>query len=411
MLRKVLPIVVSLLVVTGMLAACSTAAPSPTAAPAPTKAPATAAAPAPTTAPATSAPAQKITLSIATAGDTNMEELQRNKFGPEFVKQNPNVTINVVGTGPGDAGSQAIYTKLKAEKDAGAATWDLDVVIVHQSIMGQMIKDGLALKYVPETSLAGSLTEMAKNALGTNVDGYVIPMFNSQVAIAYNPDKVPNPPKNLDELVAWIKAHPNRFGYNGVKGGMSGVGFVAGYLYWKTGKYQQLARGPYDKALEADWVNIFKEMKALPCTITNGNNGTLDMLNRGEIDMGPVWVDMFVLWKNEGRMDPKLRLVLPEPGLPGQPMYVVIPTKSAHIAEAKKYAEFICSPEQQAKVIVGQQGWYPGIDPTKVLPNVSEEAKAKLFGDIPAETLHKFGLSFPIAQYMSDFQAAYEEAK
>ncbi|HOQ99488.1 MAG TPA: extracellular solute-binding protein [Anaerolineae bacterium] len=382
MLRKVLPVVICALLIATMLPGC------------------------------TAGGGQKqITLSIATAGDTNMEELQRNKFGPEFVKANPNVTINVVGTGPGDAGSQAVYTKLKAQKDAGTATWDLDVLIIHQSIMGQMINDGLALKYVPETSLAGSLTPAAKNALGTDVDGYVIPMFSSQVAIAYNPDKVPNPPKSYAELVDWIKANPNRFGYNGVKGGMSGVAFTGGYLYWKTGKYEQLTKGPYDQALEADWVNIFSEMKALPCTITNGNNGTLDMLNRGEIDMGPVWVDMFVLWKNEGRMDPKMRMLLPDPGIPGQPMYVVIPAKSAHIAEAKKYAEFICSPEQQAKVIVEQQGWYPGIDPTKVLPNVSEEGKAKLFGDIPPEVLNKNGLSFPLAKYMSDFQAAYEEAK
>lgn len=360
-------------------------------------------------APTTSKP---VTLSIVTAGDTNMEELQRNVFGPEFVKTNPNVTINVVGTGPGDAGSAAIYTKLKAQQDAGTKTWDIDIAIVHQSIMAQMIKDGLLLKYVPDTAAAKLLTAGdAKNALGTDVDGYVIPMFHSQTAIAYNPDKVPNPPNNYEELVTWIKANPNRFGYNGVKGGMSGVAFTGGYLYWKTGKYDQLTKGPYDQAIEADWVAIFKELKGLPAVITTGNNDTLDRLNRGEIDMGPVWVDMFVLWKNEGRMAPNMKMKLIDPGMPGQPMYVVIPAKAANQAVAKKFAEFITSPEQQAKVIVEKQGWYPGIDPTKVLPNVSEAGKQKLFGDIPAETLNMNGLSFPLAKYMSDFQAAYEEAK
>ena len=355
---------------------------------------------------------QQVTLSIVTAGDTNMEELQRNVFGPEFVKTNPNVTINVVGTGPGDAGSAAIHTKLKAQQDAGTKTWDIDVAIVHQSIMAQMIKDGLLLKYVPDTGAASLLTAGdAKNALGTDVDGYVIPMFHSQTAIAYNSAKVPNPPATYDELVSWIQANPNRFGYNGVKGGMSGVAFTGGYLYWKTGKYDQLTKGPYDKAIETDWVSMFKELKSLPATITTGNNDTLDRLNRGEIDMGPVWVDMLVLWKNEGRMDPNVKMKLIEPGMPGQPMYVVIPAKSANAAAAKKFAEFITSPEQQAKVIVEKQGWYPGIDPTKVLPNVSEDGKQKLFGDISAETLNKAGLSFPLADYMKDFQAAYEEAK
>ncbi len=381
MLRKVFPLALSLLVVVMLLPGCSSGS-------------------------------KQVTLSIATAGDTNMEELQRNTFGPEFVKKNANVTINVVGTGPGDAGSAAIHTKLKAQKDAGTKTWDIDVAIVHQSIMAQMIKDGLLLKYVPDTAAAKLLTAGdAKNALGTDVDGYVIPMFHSQTAIAYNPSKVPTPPNSYADVVEWIKKNPNRFGYNGVKGGMSGVAFTGGYLYWKTGKYEQLAKGPYDKAIEADWNVLFKDLKALPAVITTGNNDTLDRLNRGEIDMGPVWVDMFVLWQSDGRMDPKMRMKLIEPGMPGQPMYVVITAKSANIEVAKKFAEFITSPEQQAQVIVEKMGWYPGIDPTKVLPNVSDAGKKKLFGDISAETLNKFGLTFPLASYMSDFQTAYEAAK
>ena len=381
MFRKVLPIVIGLLVIACMLPACGSSN-------------------------------KAATLSIVTAGDTNMEELQRNTFGPEFVKTHPKVTINVVGTGPGDAGSQAVYTKLKAQKDAGTKTWDIDVAIIHQSIMGQMIADGLLLKYVPDTNVAKYvISGDSTNALGTDVTGYVIPMFHSQTAIAYNPAKVPNPPKSYAELVEWIKANPNRFGYNGVKGGMSGVAFTAGYLYWKTGKYDLLAKGPYDKANETGWVDIFKEMKTLPAVITQGNAGTLDMLNRGEIDMGPVWVDMFLLWKSDGRMDPKMRMILIEPGMPGQPMYVVITAKSANAAVAKQYAEFICSPKQQADVIVGKMGWYPGIDATQVLPNASEASKASLFGDISAETLNKFGLTFPLSKYMTDMNTAYEEAK
>ena len=68
----------------------------------------------------------------------------------------------------------------------------------------------------------------AKNALGADVDGYVMPMFNSQTAIAYNPALVPSPPKSYAELADWAKAHPKQFGYNGIKGGASGVSFVMG---------------------------------------------------------------------------------------------------------------------------------------------------------------------------------------
>ena len=54
---------------------------------------------------------------------------------------------------------------------------------------------------------------------------------NRVVALAYNPDMVKNPPNTFEELVAWIKANPRKFGYNGVKGGMSGTGFVTGWVY------------------------------------------------------------------------------------------------------------------------------------------------------------------------------------
>ena len=47
-------------------------------------------------------------------------------------------------------------------------------------------------------------------------------------AIAYNPAVVPNPPKTYEELAKWVAENPGQFGYNGIKGGMSGVGFVMG---------------------------------------------------------------------------------------------------------------------------------------------------------------------------------------
>ncbi|MCP6768749.1 extracellular solute-binding protein, partial [Klebsiella pneumoniae] len=86
--------------------------------------------------------------------------------------------------------------------------------------------------------------------------------------------------------------------------------------------------------------------------MTPGNAGTLDMLNRGEIAMGPVWVDMFYTWAADGKMNPKIKLSLPAPGLPGQPMYYVIPAKAANVAIAKKFIDFAESPEVQADGIV-----------------------------------------------------------
>ncbi len=360
--------------------------------------------------PAAAPVAAQTTLNVVTAGDTNMHDLQRNVFGPEFEKRNPGVKINAVGSGPGEAGSRVIVNKIKSQKDAGVAKWDVDVAIVHQIVMPDLIQQELVARFAPEIATYKLMTAAdGRNALGFNVDGYVMPMFHSQVVLAYNPEMVKAPPSSFDELVAWIKANPKKFGYNGVKGGMSGVAFTTAWVYWKAGQYDKYVKGPYDKADQARWAAAIKELKSLPVTLTTGNNDTLDRLNRGEIAMGPVWVDMLIDLKNQGRMDPKIRMKLISPGFPGQPMYLVVTKNAANYELAKKYVEFITSPEVQAKVIVERNGWYPGIDGQHVLPHVSDKAKALLFQDVPPDTLSKHGLSFPLNPYFKDLMTTYEE--
>ncbi len=125
--------------------------------------------------------------------------------------------------------------------------------------------------------------------------------------------------------------------------------------------------------------------------------------------MGPVWVDMLINMKNEGRMDPKIRMKLIGPGFPGQPMSLVVPKNAANPEAARKFVEFITSPEQQARVIVERNGWLPGIDAKHVMAVVSPKAKEMLFGDVPPDVLEKYGLMFPQQQYFKDLLTAYEE--
>ncbi|ALS23337.1 extracellular solute-binding protein [Paenibacillus naphthalenovorans] len=401
-MRKIRSLSVVCLLTAAMLSGCGQTAPA-----ASTTTSGTETKPADTPKQAENKPLQ---VSLAVAGDTVMTDLMEKAVAPDFKKKYEGAEVAVVGTGPGDAGSQKIVEKLKAQKDAGKKEWDIDVAIVHQNLMKQMIDNDLLDKWVPQSANKQYVTSSdSKNSLGTNVEGYVIPMFHSQVAIAYNPDKVKQPPASFEELAAWIQANPKRFGYNGIKNGMSGVAFTTAYVYWKTGDYKTLSEGPYNAELEKKWPDIMKELKSLPATITNGNNGTLDMLNRGEIDMGPVWVDMFYTWIDEGRLNPNLRLKVIEPGLPGQPMYVVITKNAKNKEAALAFADFLTSPEIQAKYIVDKNSWYPGIDANAVMANVSEQGKQKLFKDVTAEDLSKRGQSFPISQFFTNLQSAYEK--
>jgi putative spermidine/putrescine transport system substrate-binding protein len=358
------------------------------------------------------APAQaQTTLNVVTAGDQNMVDYVNNFLGPRFEKQNPGVRVRAVGTGPGDAGSQKIYEKLSAQQKAGVGAWDTDVAVVHQRGAATMVKENLLAPYRSEVA-AGKLVsrDSAKNALGQNVDGYVIPMFHSQIAFAYNPAVVKSPPKSYAELAEWVKKNPKQFGYNGVKGGMSGVGFVMGWVSANSGMAEQLEKGPYDPSKKAV---IDKSLASLRefnqhVVLTPGNAGTLDMLNRGEIAMGPVWVDMFYTWVADGKMPPNVKLELPRPGLPGQPMYYVVPARAANAALAKKFIDFAASPEIQAEGIVKQFNWYPGIDAQYVKAKMDEKSWNKLFTDISPEALASYGRPFPLSEYFTDILEGYE---
>ncbi|MBS7541685.1 extracellular solute-binding protein [Ancylobacter oerskovii] len=358
------------------------------------------------------APAGAAELTVITAGDQNMVDYVNQYLAPLFEKQYPGNTVRVVGTGPGDAGSQKIVERFEAQKQAGSNTWDTDVAVVHEKFVGPMIK-GAYLEAYRDRIDTGKLVSRANAdmALGTKVTGYVMPMFNSQTAIAYNPALVPNPPKSYAELAEWAQAHPKQFGYNGIKGGASGVSFVMGWIYaFGGGDAGKLMNGPFEETETKKWDAAFASLRDFTrnATLTPGNAGTLDLLSRGEIAMGPVWVDMFYSWQANGQLPPDFKLVLPAPGMPGQPMHYVIPAKSANKELAEKFVALATSPKVQAEGIVKRFNWYPGIDAQYVQPELDKATWDKLFIDITPEDLAKNGKPFPIAPYNSAILEAFE---
>src|SRR5205823_8010139 len=136
----------------------------------------------------------RVTLNLVTAGDQNMVDYVKDYLGPMFEKEHPGVTVRAVSTGPGDAGSQKIYEKLEAEK--ANPSWDIDVAVIHQKAAGEMVPKGLLARYAAELPTGKLVTSpAAKLALGSNVDGFVMPMFKSQTVIAYNTTMVKEPPE------------------------------------------------------------------------------------------------------------------------------------------------------------------------------------------------------------------------
>lgn len=78
-------------------------------------------------------------LNVATAGDQNMVDYVKTWLGPKFEAAHPGVKVRVIGTGPGDAGSNKISEKLTAQQESGAQQWDIDVAVVHQKAGGEQV--------------------------------------------------------------------------------------------------------------------------------------------------------------------------------------------------------------------------------------------------------------------------------
>ena len=111
----------------------------------------------------------QITLTGISGGSQNMVDYVTDYLGPLFEKQNPGVKVSVVGTGPDDAGSQKMLASLLAQKNAGVAVWDTDVIIPNQQKTGEMVREGLLMKYrdsIPTGKYA--VSQSAKQALGAN---------------------------------------------------------------------------------------------------------------------------------------------------------------------------------------------------------------------------------------------------
>ena len=181
-------------------------------------------------------------------------------------------------------------------------------------------------------------------------------------------------------------------------------------MYAYGGNADSVQQGPYDAKMQAGWKKAFSELKAFnqQVVFTPGNAGTLDMLNRGEIAMGPVWVDMFQTWKAEGRLPPGMKLKILSPGMPGQPYYYAIPAKAKNAELAKKFITLATSPEVQAEGIVKRFNWYPGIDANVVKPALDPKVWNSLFVDVTPADLARNGKPFPLAPYFKDLREQYE---
>src|SRR5699024_9133578 len=122
-------------------------------------------------------------------------------------------------------------------------------------------------------------------------------------------------PTTMDELVEWIKAHPGRFAYNTPGTGGAGDSFVRTAIYNFIDDPSALMSD--DQKWEEQWDEGFAFLKDLhpymyksgdTVVYPNKNQGTLDLLTQGEIDMCPNWADMVLSQRKAGTVPENIKI-------------------------------------------------------------------------------------------------------
>lgn len=301
-------------------------------------------------------------VTVFISADTNVQDLWQKGLIPAFEKANPGYTVKVDFDLHGQHDQQTV-AKLTA---ATVQNRDPGFDVADSGFVAQLSASGLLasttqkqlpnLKTVPD----GIMATAKKDA---------IPYRASSVLLAYNTTEVKDPPKTLDDLLAWIKANPGKFTYNSSGTGGSGDAFVTTVLD-KTVPEADRAKmvTDYVPDLESDWDAGFETLRSLNPDIyqngvyPNGNNGTLELLSSGQIWMTAVWSDQFVSGVKSGQIPETIATTqISDPSFTGGASFLGIPKASKHIKAAQTLVDWVLSPEAQ-EIISNQVSGYPVID-------------------------------------------------
>lgn len=305
-----------------------------------------------------SAPSKVPTVTIWSNGGQEVRDglqAMADKFNanPKYNKK-AHIQIQFVVSGTNE---QSLPDRLAAAYKAGKKDTDFDIIATDDSaiagILAQTSKD--FFQPIDTSKIPNYKNVMFKQNLIGNT---FIPYRGTAVYLAYNSDKVPNPPKTSEELYQWIKDHPGRFAYNDPTTGNAGFSFVANTIYNNLPK--EAATSSDEKWMNnyTDvWNNAFKLMADLHPYLHKlsgkvqypiKNAGSLDLLINQQIDMTPAFVNMVLSDKNMGTLPKSIKLTqLKEPFLGGLAGFL-IPSISSHKEEALTVIDGLLSNEAQA---------------------------------------------------------------
>lgn len=258
------------------------------------------------------------------------------------------------GTGGGTLADQLVAAYKAGQTDTEFDVADLgdDDLTKILSLTDENILDELDMSKIPNAEGVTAEPVAAK--------GKIQPYRGTTVILAYNSETVPEDevPTTMDELVEWIKAHPGRFAYNTPGTGGAGDSFVRTSIYNFIDDDSALMSS--DPKWMEQWDEGFAFLKELhpymyksgdSVVYPNKNQGTLDLLTQGEIDMCPNWADMVLSQRKAGTVPEKIKITTIEPSFTGSVQGIAVPSYSGNKEGGFAFINYLLSPEAQTILV------------------------------------------------------------
>ena len=253
-------------------------------------------------------------------------------------------------------GAQTLTDMLAAAFKAGQKNTDYDLVDLSGDDLSKMNS------LIGEKGFLKLDASKIPNAANISAKSSVLPEYaqgfrGTAVVLAYDSAKVKTPPKTMDELLKWMKENPGRFSYNVPGTGGAGDSFARSTVY---NFLPEEAFTSDDEKWVGQWDKGFKQLAEINKSAyesggkhvyPNKNQGALDLLNQGEIDMCPMWADMVLSQRNSGAIKDTIKITQIQPTFTGALQTLSIPSFGSHEDGASAFINFMLTKEAQQKMV------------------------------------------------------------
>lgn len=268
--------------------------------------------------------------------------------------------VNVEHVKLEDTGSAV--ARVLAEKQAGNDEGgSIDAIWLNGENFAAMRERGLLFGPFAESLPHFALTNPADNPEVTTdftlpVDGYESPWGKAQITFYYDSASVETPPRSMVALLEWARAHPGRFTYPRIPD-FTGSTFLKQALIELTDSAEALyapvtesdfasVTAPLWNYLDALHPNLWREGRSFPAS----GPRLRTLMSDGELSLAFSFypTDAAVAVK-EYQLPPSVRSYVFDGGTLGNVHFVAIPYNAPHKAGAMALANFLLSPDAQAR--------------------------------------------------------------